>query len=664
MKSHAISCIFLYLFLSLQVNTIAQSLPLKIKEYAKSAPASQTKSPLQLAHYLTKDEDSQQQKALNIYTWLIYNIRYDTKEFSKIKRKSYTPKQTLKRKKGLCYQYSGLFNELCSHAGIISKEIIGYSKGPGYTEGDLLYETNHSWNAVYLDSRWYLLDATWGSGHIIPKKQRFKELLLRWFRRPFIRNSYRFQQNPSLDYFLSEPEFFIQRHLPADPSWQLLLYPVSLKSFEDKNWKGYLGKLDPWEGKKVTVTEYESILNPYKRMSPIRFYGKMARMAQEFNPINTQHLASYYFSIAPNTSLYQNDLEARIRSNTNSLEQYTKASKYAKNHIQQTKSTTLKNIKTLQHRFFEELEKPLKKRIYAVQTDLLWSRLKLRSTKKGKLILEREKLTTQNSLQKLKMVQTKKYDRSKKPQTELIKKNQILITETRSLMNAEIDSLVILQKAISTISKNKSNLQAEIKKQNEELNQIIDANIDAVKGYQNVNLLSLNMNKMGAWGDARDQSQLRLIEMNKKLIRKEKASKKAVQMIVKQGKLIQSLYLKNCSLSAGQSCGNSFLESIYQDMRSSYELRLQMIDSLFQIMRRDNFFHTSFAKTLSIQEKKLDLAKSYLSLYLEIAIKEKRRKEARNLTYLDRLIFTSNRERKALRAKNSELNRRIREQKD
>lgn len=54
-----------------------------------------------------------------------------------------------------------------SIAGIQCMKLSGYSKGYGYKMGQTFTgDSDHAWNAVYLDGRWHLLDSTWGSGAV------------------------------------------------------------------------------------------------------------------------------------------------------------------------------------------------------------------------------------------------------------------------------------------------------------------------------------------------------------------------------------------------------------------------------------------------------------------------------------------------------------------
>ena len=61
---------------------------------------------------------------------------------------------------------NGMF--LClSLAGIRCKKLSGFSKGASYKPGKVFKgDSDHAWNAVYLDGGWHLLDSTWGSGFV------------------------------------------------------------------------------------------------------------------------------------------------------------------------------------------------------------------------------------------------------------------------------------------------------------------------------------------------------------------------------------------------------------------------------------------------------------------------------------------------------------------
>jgi hypothetical protein len=93
----------------------------------------------------------------------------------------------LKKKAGVCSGYVSVFNEMCRLAGIESIGISGYSKGFGYN-GKIGNQTDHEWNAVKLNGKWYLIDVTWDAGGL-DQKTFIKSYSTEWLfldSRPFL----------------------------------------------------------------------------------------------------------------------------------------------------------------------------------------------------------------------------------------------------------------------------------------------------------------------------------------------------------------------------------------------------------------------------------------------------------------------------------------------
>ena len=85
-----------------------------------------------------------------------------------------------------------------------------YAKGVGYEPGKILNKTDHEYNVIKLDNKWYPIDSTWGAGHIESKK--------------FIKSYNEF-------YFLADPELLIKTHFPADEKWLLTKKKYTLEEF-------------------------------------------------------------------------------------------------------------------------------------------------------------------------------------------------------------------------------------------------------------------------------------------------------------------------------------------------------------------------------------------------------------------------------------------------
>jgi transglutaminase/protease-like cytokinesis protein 3 len=123
----------------------------------------------------------------------------------------------LQKRSAVCDGFASLFKALAQAAGLKAAIINGYAKGFGYLPGTgLRTPPNHAWNAIFLDNRWHLLDASMGSGYVNRQQQ-----LVRQFR-PY--------------YFLTPPETFIYDHFPLDARWQLIDPPISRQTFEELVW--------------------------------------------------------------------------------------------------------------------------------------------------------------------------------------------------------------------------------------------------------------------------------------------------------------------------------------------------------------------------------------------------------------------------------------------
>ncbi len=164
----------------------------------------------ELANILGQSAQTEAEKARIIYSWIGYNISYDVPAYLSGNFSNIKPADVLQYRLAVCSGYANLYQELAHKMGLESVTINGYSKGIGYIVGNST-EINHGWNAVKIDGNWYLIDATWGAGHIE-------------------NNQFISKFNPY--YFATPPEQFIYDHLPQDPQWQLLSNQFTKAKFE------------------------------------------------------------------------------------------------------------------------------------------------------------------------------------------------------------------------------------------------------------------------------------------------------------------------------------------------------------------------------------------------------------------------------------------------
>jgi len=195
-------------------------------------------TPEELAKKLTASYTTELEKTRAIFNWITDNISYRSKVrpgMRNAKLKLYAENEiedsgplkplservaenVLRERVAVCDGYSRLFKTLCDYAGIKSEIVIGYGRTGFGRVGDR-FKSNHTWNAVRIDSNWHLVDATWASGY-------------------FTYNSDEFIKHYNSYYFLTPPEDFIKDHFPEDIKWTLLADPPTLKEFERSPFKG------------------------------------------------------------------------------------------------------------------------------------------------------------------------------------------------------------------------------------------------------------------------------------------------------------------------------------------------------------------------------------------------------------------------------------------
>jgi transglutaminase/protease-like cytokinesis protein 3 len=172
-----------------------------------------------LADKLTRPFTNEEEKFRAVFTWVCLNIRNDYELYLKNKQHREQCKTEAELKawykefsktlyhellidhKTICTGYAYLIRELALASGLECIIVDGY----GRTSGARLNKNfpNHNWNAVKLNGKWYLCDATWASGKI---DEPTKVFVARYDDR----------------FFLMTPEKFIRNHFPLDGGWMLI----------------------------------------------------------------------------------------------------------------------------------------------------------------------------------------------------------------------------------------------------------------------------------------------------------------------------------------------------------------------------------------------------------------------------------------------------------
>jgi len=217
----------------------------------------------QLADQIAKDFTTDLDRVRAIYSWLAINVSYDLEtlyngqtqiNFSYVDQQdlqrkleainTHTANQTLRTNKAICEGYAQAFKKVSEQLDIPCMLVGGFSKGDVSDIGIIPKEENHAWNAVKINNKWHLIDATWGAGYTNGNRwiQRFNDF-----------------------FFLTNPDAFALTHFPSESEWsftdrrftknQFYKAPIYEKAF----FKNKLNLLSPLQGE-LLVKPNEDII--------------------------------------------------------------------------------------------------------------------------------------------------------------------------------------------------------------------------------------------------------------------------------------------------------------------------------------------------------------------------------------------------------------------
>ena len=147
-----------------------------------------------------------------IFYWISLHIEYDVVSYFSGTFPSQSGDVVFQTNRAVCAGYSNLYKYLCDQLQLRCEVVSGYSKGHGFEIGTPPpTKTDHAWNAVEIDHHWYLLDSTWGTGHLSAQKK--------------------FERKLEAFYFLTRPNEMIYDHLPGIEKWQLLQSPITMQDY-------------------------------------------------------------------------------------------------------------------------------------------------------------------------------------------------------------------------------------------------------------------------------------------------------------------------------------------------------------------------------------------------------------------------------------------------
>ncbi len=200
--------LFLSFFLHFLSFGQVQNHSLLIDKKMASIPSEKTQNTTDIASFINSNFKTETEKIRAIFYWTATNIRYDIASISSVPTQE-TPQdritKTLQTRKGVCADYSLIFNEIANLASIKSFVVQGYTKQNGK-----INNLSHAWCAAKIDSKWYLFDPTWGAGYV---------------------NNNTFTQKLNNNYFKVNPAQLIASHMPFDFLWQFLNNPITNQEF-------------------------------------------------------------------------------------------------------------------------------------------------------------------------------------------------------------------------------------------------------------------------------------------------------------------------------------------------------------------------------------------------------------------------------------------------
>lgn len=310
-------------------------------------------SPEALSKKITGQSKTDREKVDAIFQWITSNISYKTKPVYKSQIKSRSQQldasvdddslwkplnllvaeTVLQKRVAVCDGYSRLFAVLCAYAGIHAEVIVGYAR-TGFDKPSKRFGVNHYWNAVCIDDKWYLLDATWASGYL----SRQGDVFIRDY---------------DEKYFLTPPEEFMKDHYPDDTRWTLLpenkypeefrYTPFRQRSFVKYNIMSYFpstGIIEAFPGDTIRL-RVKANNNTDRKISPSEvqdsaYYASEASILLQpdpsgMNKSNSVDNPTYTFAVPDRPVqwlylLYNNDVILRYKLNVKKKEERSTAS--------------------------------------------------------------------------------------------------------------------------------------------------------------------------------------------------------------------------------------------------------------------------------------------------------------------------------------------------
>ncbi|MEO8109721.1 MAG: transglutaminase domain-containing protein [Ginsengibacter sp.] len=265
--------IFIIFFYALPGKTQSLNQYAQTDRITLNIPSSQTNSTANIAAYINSNFNTDSKKVRAAYAWVANNIKYDAAHLHRvILNEDHEEKVTwaLARKKGVCENFAAIFTDICIKCGLRSYNVEGYTRYNGSVD-----KSGHAWSAVFLNNNWYLYDPTWDAGFIT---------------------------QPATNYFQVPPPEFIQSHMPFDPMFQFLDYPLTYDEFS----KGY-----SQAGKSTTYFNYKDSIDANEKVPLLNQYNA-ASLRIEKNGSPTPNVATRLKQLRMEKEIIYQDKDADL----------------------------------------------------------------------------------------------------------------------------------------------------------------------------------------------------------------------------------------------------------------------------------------------------------------------------------------------------------------
>ena len=243
-----------------------------------------------------------------VYDWVTNNVKYDVNKAKKIENgvnfykqgnyksiadyKAYLLKTVIKKKQGVCDDYTLLFDAIVSELGYDSYIVIGITKRK---DGKVNKDIGHSWNVVKINNEWKLYDPTWGAGYIKDNKKFIKKYSKKWYN--------------------VDPSVMLEDHFPFDPIWQLSNTPINFKEFEKNK-----------QPESDTLFDFKGLIDEYlQKEEKDRIVDELSRMEENGGNIEPIKRRKVFLQNKININRTNNTVPAIIeecKAATNLFNQY------------------------------------------------------------------------------------------------------------------------------------------------------------------------------------------------------------------------------------------------------------------------------------------------------------------------------------------------------